>query len=36
MAYLTAFMIDTNGRIQFNTMGAMNYDFMVQQFEMMQ
>lgn len=36
MAYPTAYMIDTNGRIQFNTMGAMNYEFMVQQFETMQ
>lgn len=36
MAYPTTFMIDSIGRIQFVTMGAMNYDFMVQQFEMMQ
>lgn len=36
MAYPTTYMIDSNGRIQFITMGAMNYDFMVQQFEMMQ
>ena len=36
MAYPTSFMIDSNGRIQFVVMGAMNYDFMVQQFEMMQ
>ncbi|TQR14216.1 TlpA disulfide reductase family protein [Psychrobacillus soli] len=36
MAYPTTYMIDSHGRIQFVTMGAMNYDFMVQQFEMMQ
>lgn len=36
MAYPTTYMIDSNGRIQFITMGAVNYDFMVQQFEMMQ
>ncbi|PIC56016.1 alkyl hydroperoxide reductase [Sporosarcina sp. P12(2017)] len=36
MAYPTTYMIDSNGRIQFIMMGAMNYDFMVQQFEMMQ
>ena len=36
MAYPTSFMIDSNGRIQFVVMGALNYDFMVQQFEMMQ
>lgn len=36
MAYPTTYMIDSNGHIQFVTMGAMNYDFMVQQFEMMQ
>lgn len=36
MAYPTTYMIDSNGQIQFVTMGAMNYDFMVQQFEMMQ
>lgn len=36
MAYPTTYMIDSNGRIQFITMGAMNYDYMVQQFEMMQ
>ncbi|RHW31333.1 TlpA disulfide reductase family protein [Oceanobacillus profundus] len=36
MAYPTTYMIDSNGRIQFVMMGAMNYDFMVQQFEMMQ
>lgn len=36
MAYPTTYMIDSNGIIQSVTMGAMNYDFMVQQFEMMQ
>ncbi len=36
MVYPTTYMIDSNGQIQFVTMGAMNYDFMVQQFEMMQ
>lgn len=36
MAYPTSFMIDSNGRIQFIVMGALNYDYMVQQFEMMQ
>lgn len=36
MAYPTTYMIDADGRIQFVTLGAMNYDFMVQQFEMMQ
>lgn len=36
VAYPTTYMIDSNGRIQFIMMGAMNYDFMVQQFEMMQ
>ncbi|CAM4017782.1 TlpA disulfide reductase family protein [Lederbergia lenta] len=36
LAYPTTYMIDSNGRIQFVMMGAMNYDFMVQQFEMMQ
>lgn len=36
MAYPTTFMIDSNGRIQFVMMGALNYDMMVQQFEMMQ
>ena len=35
VAYPTTYMIDSNGRIQFIMMGAMNYDFMVQQFEMM-
>lgn len=36
VAYPTTFMIDSNGRIQFVMMGALNYDMMVQQFEMMQ
>ncbi|WP_060209982.1 peroxiredoxin family protein [Sporosarcina koreensis] len=36
MAYPTTYMIDSNGRIQFIMLGAMNYDFMVQQFEMME
>lgn len=36
VAYPTSFMIDSNGRIQSVVMGAMNYDFMVQGFEMMQ
>ena len=36
MAYPTTYMIDSNGHIQFVMMGAMNYDYMVQQFEMMQ
>lgn len=36
VAYPTTYMIDSNGRIQFIMMGAMNYDFMVQQLEMMQ
>jgi len=36
MAYPTTYMIDSNGRIQFVMMGAMNYENMVQQFEMMQ
>jgi len=36
VAYPTSFMIDSNGRIQSVVMGALNYDFMVQEFEMMQ
>lgn len=36
MAYPTTYMIDSNGRIQSVMMGAINYDLMVQQFEMMQ
>lgn len=35
-AYPTSFMIDSNGRIQFIAVGAMNYDIMVQEFEKMQ
>jgi peroxiredoxin len=35
-AYPTSYMIDSNGRIQFKALGAMNYDFMVQEFEKMQ
>lgn len=34
-AYPTSYMIDSNGRIQFLAMGAMNYDQMVQQLERM-
>jgi peroxiredoxin len=36
VAYPTTFMIDSNGLIQFVMMGAMNYDMMVQQFEMLE
>lgn len=36
VAYPTTYMIDSDGRIQSIVMGAMNYDFMVQQLEMMQ
>jgi len=36
VAYPTSFMIDSNGRIQSVVAGALNYDFMVQEFEMMQ
>ncbi|HLU23518.1 MAG TPA: TlpA disulfide reductase family protein [Bacillaceae bacterium] len=36
LAYPTTYMIDSEGRIQFIVRGAMNYDFMVQQYEMMQ
>ncbi|SFE28801.1 Peroxiredoxin [Lentibacillus persicus] len=32
----SSFMIDSNGRIQFKALGAMNYEMMVQEFEMMQ
>ena len=32
-AYPTSFMIDSNGRIQFKTLGAINYDIMIQEFE---
>ncbi|WP_226035298.1 peroxiredoxin family protein [Aquibacillus saliphilus] len=34
-AYPTSYMIDSNGRIQFIAMGAMNYDLMVQELEKM-
>lgn len=34
-AYPTSLMIDSNGYIQSKFMGAINYDIMVQQFEMM-
>lgn len=36
VAYPTSFMIDSKGRIQFLMMGAMNYDMMVQQLEMLE
>lgn len=36
MAYPTTFMIDTKGRIQFTMMGAMNYDMMVRQYELLE
>lgn len=36
VAYPTTYMIDSDGRIQFIAMGAMNYDFMVEQLEKMQ
>lgn len=36
IAYPASFMIDSNGRIQFIALGAMNYDIMVQEFEKMQ
>ncbi|KEK11667.1 alkyl hydroperoxide reductase [Lysinibacillus sphaericus] len=35
-AYPTTFMIDSEGRIQFMSMGALNYDMMVQQLTMME
>jgi len=35
-AYPTTYMVDSNGRIQFSAMGAMNYDFMVQELEKME
>ncbi|GGB40152.1 redoxin domain-containing protein [Virgibacillus dakarensis] len=35
-AYPTSYMIDSNGRIQFIALGAMNYDLMVQQLEKME
>ena len=34
-AYPTSYMLDSNGRIQFVAMGALNYDLMVQEFEKM-
>ncbi|MCF6138430.1 peroxiredoxin family protein [Pseudalkalibacillus berkeleyi] len=34
-AYPTSYMIDSNGRIQFVAMGALNYDLMVQEYEKM-
>ncbi|MFD2629061.1 peroxiredoxin family protein [Oceanobacillus kapialis] len=36
IAYPTTYMIDSDGRIQSVMKGAMNYDLMVQQFEMME
>lgn len=36
VAYPTSFMIDSNGRIQFKAMGAINYDIMIQEFEKME
>ncbi len=35
VAYPTSFMIDSNGRIQFKVLGAINYDIMIQEFEKM-
>lgn len=35
-AYPTSYMVDSNGHIQFSAMGAMNYDLMVQQLEMIE
>ncbi|WP_188455332.1 peroxiredoxin family protein [Virgibacillus oceani] len=35
-AYPTSYMIDSNGRIQFIALGAMNYDRMVQELEKME
>ncbi|RYG74684.1 TlpA family protein disulfide reductase [Lentibacillus lipolyticus] len=35
-AYPTSYMIDSNGRIQFSAMGAMNYDLMVQELSKME
>lgn len=34
-AYPTTYMVDSTGHIQFSAMGAMNYDFMVQELEKM-
>lgn len=36
VAYPTSFMIDSNGRIQLKTMGAINYDIMIQEYEKME
>lgn len=36
IAYPTSYMIDSDGRIQFVTMGQMSFDLMVEQFEEMQ
>lgn len=36
VAYPTTFMIDSKNRIQFIMMGAMNYEMMVKQFEMLE
>lgn len=36
VAYPTSFMIDSNGRIQFKVLGAINYDIMIQEFEKME
>lgn len=35
-AYPTSYMIDSNGRIQFIAMGAMNYEMMVEELEKME
>lgn len=35
-AYPTSYMIDTDGRIQFKAMGAIDYDIMIQEFEKME
>lgn len=35
-AYPTSYLIDSNGRIQFIRLGAMNYDLMVQELEKME
>lgn len=35
-AYPTFYLIDSNGRIQFIAMGAMNYDLMLQDLEKME
>lgn len=34
-AYPTSFLLDSNGRIQFKALGAINYDIMVREFEKM-